>query len=134
MGRVAAQGRSCKQLATEIKAPLEKEYFYKATVIISLDTASAKSRGRVYITGQVRYQGPMELPIDEIFTDQQRLRQNIQSLNNVSGQQTQVQTYAAQLTKQETEIARLRDVKAAAERRKVTAQGELDALIEKADF
>ena len=72
--------------------------------------------------------------IDELFNDQQRLRQNIASLNNVSGQQTQVQNYAAQLTKQEADLARLRDQKAAAERRKATAQAELDALIEKADF
>jgi protein involved in polysaccharide export with SLBB domain len=68
IGRVPATGKTCKQLAYEIKRPLEKEYFYKATVIVSLDAASAKSHGRIYISGYVRSQGPMELPGDETLT------------------------------------------------------------------
>lgn len=69
IGRMPAENKTCRQLAMDIKAPLEKEYFYKATVIISLDSASIKSRGRIYLSGQLRYQGPMELPMDEsVFT------------------------------------------------------------------
>src|SRR5213080_4011987 len=37
IGRVAAAEKTCKQLAAELKALLEKEYYYHATVIISLD-------------------------------------------------------------------------------------------------
>ena len=43
IGRVRASGRTCKELAQSIKPLLEKEYFYKATVIVGLDAASAKS-------------------------------------------------------------------------------------------
>ena len=68
IGRVRASGRTCKELAQSIKPLLEKEYFYKATVIVGLDAASGKSRGRIYISGQVRQQGPIEIPPDERFT------------------------------------------------------------------
>jgi protein involved in polysaccharide export with SLBB domain len=68
LGRVLAKGKTCKQLAYAIKAPLEREYYYKATVIIALDFAGLKSPGRIYITGQVRNQGPLDIPPDETFT------------------------------------------------------------------
>jgi protein involved in polysaccharide export with SLBB domain len=68
IGRVPASGRTCRELAQAIKPILEREYFYKATVIIGLDTVSAKARGRVYLSGQVRSQGPMDIPPDERFT------------------------------------------------------------------
>ena len=68
IGRVMAVDKTCKQLAYDIKAPLEKEYFYTATVIIGLDFVSGKSRGKVYVTGNVRGPGPMEIPADETFT------------------------------------------------------------------
>jgi len=68
IGRVLAKGKTCRQLAYAIKAPLEREYYYKATVIIALDAAGLKSPGRVYITGQVHNQGPLDIPPDETFT------------------------------------------------------------------
>jgi protein involved in polysaccharide export with SLBB domain len=69
IGRVKADGKTCKQLAFEIKPLLEKDYFIRATVIIGLDVIGAKSRGKVYITGQVRSQGVMEiLPDDPGFS------------------------------------------------------------------
>jgi protein involved in polysaccharide export with SLBB domain len=68
IGRVRASGRTCRELAQSIKPLLEKEYFYKATVIVGLDAVSAKARGRVYISGQVRAQGPIDIPPDERFT------------------------------------------------------------------
>jgi polysaccharide export outer membrane protein len=68
IGRVAAKGKTCKQLAYAIKAPLEREYYYKATVIVGLDFETLKSPGRVYVTGQVRNQGPLAIPPDETFT------------------------------------------------------------------
>jgi protein involved in polysaccharide export with SLBB domain len=68
IGRVRATGRTCRELAQSIRPLLEKEYFYKATVIIGLDAVSAKARGRVYISGQVRQQGAVDIPPDERFT------------------------------------------------------------------
>lgn len=68
IGRVAARGKTCKNLAFEIKRLLEKDYFYKCSVILGLDAASTRSRGKVYLMGQVRGQGAMELPPDETLT------------------------------------------------------------------
>lgn len=68
IGRVVAKGKTCKKLAYELKPILEKEYFYKATVIIGVDSISTRSRGKVYVTGQVRNQGSLELPADESLT------------------------------------------------------------------
>jgi len=68
IGRVKAAGKTCKQIAYEVKPLLEREYFYKATVIVGLSTLSTRSRGKVYLMGQVRTQGAMEIPADETLT------------------------------------------------------------------
>jgi polysaccharide biosynthesis/export protein len=67
VGRVAASDKTCKQLAEELKARLEKEYYYRATVIIALDVAN-KFLGRVYVWGQVRNQGPIDIAVNENLT------------------------------------------------------------------
>ena len=75
IGRVTARGKTCKQLAYEIKPLFEKEYFKTATVIIGLDLVSTKPLGRIYITGQVRSGGVMELmPGDAVTVSQAILR------------------------------------------------------------
>src|SRR4051794_31013697 len=68
VGLVPAQGRTCKELAFSIKNLLEKEYYYHATVILAVDRVSEKSRGRIYVYGSVRGQGPQEIPADETYT------------------------------------------------------------------
>src|SRR5206468_11621300 len=68
IGPVPAEGRTCKELAYNIKAALEKEYYYHATVILALDRVSEKSRGKVYVYGSVKAQGPQEIPADENYT------------------------------------------------------------------
>ena len=68
VGLVPAEGKTCKELAYRIKSALEKEYYYHATVILAVDRVSEKSRGRVYIYGSVKAQGPEELPPNESFT------------------------------------------------------------------
>jgi protein involved in polysaccharide export with SLBB domain len=68
IGLVPAQGRTCKDLAYTIKNALEKEYYYHATVILAVDRVSEKSRGRVYVYGAVKGQGPQEIPPDETYT------------------------------------------------------------------
>jgi len=67
IGRFPAENLTCKQLARKLKAALEKEYYYQATVIIAVDSM-AKSRGRVYLVGAVRIPGPQDIPSDEVFT------------------------------------------------------------------
>ena len=68
VGLVTAKGKTCKQLAYELKPLLEKEYFYHATVIIGLEILSTHSRGKVYLTGQVARQGAVDLPPNEELT------------------------------------------------------------------
>jgi len=67
LGRISVSGKTCHELAYELKTLLEKDLYYKATVIIAVDTLN-KSRGKVYIYGQVRTAGPQEIPMDEPFT------------------------------------------------------------------
>jgi polysaccharide export outer membrane protein len=68
LGRVSAAGKSCRELAMEVKPVLERTYFYKATVILALDLATQKSPGRIYVSGNVASPGPQEIPPDEIYT------------------------------------------------------------------
>ena len=68
IGLVPAEGKTCKELAYRIKGALEKEYYYHATVILAVDRVSEKSRGRIYIYGSVKAQGPEEMPPNENFT------------------------------------------------------------------
>ncbi|MBI2817688.1 MAG: hypothetical protein HYX72_12185 [Acidobacteria bacterium] len=72
--------------------------------------------------------------IRSIFQDQERVRQNINSLNRVSGQEQQVQTYSRQLAAQETQLATQRDRQAEQQRRKAALETELNSLIEKMEF
>jgi protein involved in polysaccharide export with SLBB domain len=67
LGRVPASDKTCKQLADELKAQLEKEYYYRATVVLALDVAN-KFLGRIYVWGQVKNQGAFELTANENLT------------------------------------------------------------------
>jgi polysaccharide biosynthesis/export protein len=67
LGRFPAEGKTCKQLAREIKAALQVDYYHQATVIVAVDFM-AKSRGKVYVVGPVRAPGPQEIPSDETLT------------------------------------------------------------------
>jgi len=68
VGLVPAEGRTCRELAHTIKGLLEREYYYHATVILAVDRISEKSRGRIYVYGSVKAQGPQEIPPDESYT------------------------------------------------------------------
>jgi protein involved in polysaccharide export with SLBB domain len=64
---MAAADKTCKDLAAAIKTQLEKEFYYRASVVLALDTAN-RLLGRVYVWGQVRNQGPIELELSEHLT------------------------------------------------------------------
>ena len=70
----------------------------------------------------------------DLVNDQTRIRQNIQSLNQVSGQQDQVQKYARQLSAQETQLATMRDQESDLKKQKTAAESNLNGLIEKLEF
>ncbi len=67
IGRVEAVGKTCKDLAAEIKTALEKEYYKQATVVLSLNVATP-ILGRVYIWGQVHNQGSLDMTVNENLT------------------------------------------------------------------
>jgi protein involved in polysaccharide export with SLBB domain len=67
LGRVPAADKTCKQLGDELKLQLEKDYYYRATVILGLDAAN-KFLGRIYVWGQVRNQGPIDIALNENLT------------------------------------------------------------------
>jgi hypothetical protein len=63
-----------------------------------------------------------------------RLRQNIQTLNSVSGQQDQVQTWSRQLASEEAEYTKLRDQAAGLDKQKAALGAELNGMIAKLEF
>jgi polysaccharide export outer membrane protein len=67
LGRLAAMDKTCKELAGEIKEQLEKDYYYRASVVLALEAAN-HVLGRVYVWGQVRNQGPIEMAVNENLT------------------------------------------------------------------
>jgi protein involved in polysaccharide export with SLBB domain len=67
VGRINVAGKTCKEVAAELKAALEQDYYYRATVVLGLDQVSHQA-GRVYVWGQVRNQGPVEIPVNENLT------------------------------------------------------------------
>jgi polysaccharide export outer membrane protein len=67
IGRVSVAGKTCKEVAGQIKTQLEKEYYYRATVAVGLDQVN-RVAGKVYVWGQVRTQGAVEIPANESFT------------------------------------------------------------------
>ena len=72
--------------------------------------------------------------VSDLTRDEDRIRQNINSLNNVSSQQQLVQNYAKQLDAHEQQLAQLRDRQAELQKKRTALQGELDKLIEALAF
>jgi len=67
LGRIKAIDKTCKQLAQEVKGALEKDLYFRATVILAVDQLN-KKRGSVYVVGQVRTAGAVDIPSDEMLT------------------------------------------------------------------
>ena len=72
--------------------------------------------------------------INELTQDETRIRQNINSLNNVSSQQQLVQGYARQLDQHEQKLATLRDSQADLTKKRNALQSELNTLINALNF
>jgi chaperonin cofactor prefoldin len=69
-----------------------------------------------------------------LTADETRIRQNIGSLNSVTGQQQLVQNYARQLDAAEQRLAALRDRQAELQGKKSTLESELSKMIEALSF
>ena len=72
IGKQVVLGKTVKGLAYEIKKKLEKDYYYKATVVISV-YRDPHIRGQVFVLGQVERQGPIEIPRDRVLTVSQAI-------------------------------------------------------------
>ena len=67
IGRYPAVGKTCKELAQDLKVELEKAYYKQATVIIAVDSKPG-SRGKVYLVGAIGAPGPQDISSDEQLT------------------------------------------------------------------
>ena len=72
--------------------------------------------------------------IRDLTSDEDRIRQNINSLNNVSSQQQLVQSYAKQLDAHEQQLAALRDSQAELNKKRAALQSELNKSIDALTF
>lgn len=72
--------------------------------------------------------------VQNLERDQERTRQNIRSLNEVSGQQEQVQRYARGLSEQEAKLAALRDRQAELTKQKSTVEAQMKTLVDSTEF
>jgi hypothetical protein len=72
--------------------------------------------------------------INDLVRDQDRVRQNITSLNRVSGQQEAVQNYSRQLVAQDGKLASLRETQAGLKDKKTALQAALNQMIEAMEF
>ena len=72
--------------------------------------------------------------VNAIVHDQDRIRQNINSLRQVSGQNDQVQRYSKQLADQEIDLASRRDKESELKKQKTTLEAAMNAAIEKLSF
>jgi protein involved in polysaccharide export with SLBB domain len=50
IGRISVGGKTCRALAADLKGMLENTYYYRATVIVGLDSVN-KVRGQAFLSG-----------------------------------------------------------------------------------
>jgi protein involved in polysaccharide export with SLBB domain len=70
LGRVKVSGHTTVEAASQIKQLLEKDYYYHATVRLAIDRVSPVQvrSGIVYLSGEVRILGPLEMISGETLT------------------------------------------------------------------
>jgi hypothetical protein len=96
-----------------------------------LEQIAQKKRDIATNDGQLRQ---VQSDLNNLTQDEERQRRNIESLRNVAGQQNLVQQYAGQLAAAEVKLAGLRDQESDVQKKKTLLEGELNGLIEKAEF
>jgi polysaccharide export outer membrane protein len=67
LGRVSVAGKTCKDLAADLKAALEKDYYYHATVIVGLNSIN-QVRGQAFVSGMVHAQGAVDILFNRDLT------------------------------------------------------------------
>lgn len=74
VGSIPAAGKTSKELAYEVKAQLEKDFFHRATVVIS-QRQEDRNRGRITVIGEVKRQGEQLIPVGSPLTLSQAILQ-----------------------------------------------------------
>ena len=74
-GRVKVAGKTTAEAAAEIKRVLEKDYYYTATVRLSIDRVgrSMVKSGAILLSGEIRAVGPLDLLSGEKLTVSQAI-------------------------------------------------------------
>ena len=96
-----------------------------------LQTIADRKRQLADLDSQI---AAVEADVTDTTRDQDRMRQNISSLNSVSGQQEQVQRYAKQLSDGEGRLATLRDQQRDGRKKKQGLEREMAGLVNKLEF
>jgi hypothetical protein len=140
--------------ASTQKFPVEEEHVYSNTIsmnslspnqaILFLENKNLSDAGRRALQQVVDSRRQLadldaqlktiESQINAVTRDEDRTRQNITSLNQVNGQQQQVDIYARKLADQENQLAKLRDQQTDTQQKRAAAQSALDAFMEKIEF
>ena len=129
--RVYEQSTLVTNLSPDVLVSYIQNRTLSAAARQQLERAAAQKR---LIAENDRALQDTEAQIRTLTQDEDRIRQNIQSLNTVSGQQQQVQNYARQLDTHEQQLATLRDKQAELQKKKTALQGDLDKQIEALTF
>jgi polysaccharide export outer membrane protein len=107
LGLVHAAGKTCMGLAREVKGMLEKDLYFRATVMISAEVINkTRATGKVYVTGQVRNSGGFDVPAGETITVSRAIlnaggfsdfsdKRNVRLIRK-NGEQTQTRTVNVQ--------------------------------------
>jgi len=129
--RVYDQTMSISSLTPEVLATYLQNKSLSETGRRQLDQIAQKKRDIAANDGQLRQ---VQADLTSLTQDEERQRRNIESLRNVAGQQNLVQQYASQLAAAEVKLTGLRDQQSDLQRKKTSLEGELNTLIEKAEF
>jgi chaperonin cofactor prefoldin len=129
--RVYDQSTQITNMTPDVLATWIQNRVLSATGRTQLTNILAKKRD--IATNQSQLQ-TVQKDRTDLSNDQQRFRQNIDTLRNVAGQETLVQQYARQLSDTEAKLTALRDQESQLQRNGQTLQSELNTLVENADF
>jgi chaperonin cofactor prefoldin len=129
--RVYDQGYQVSSLTPDVLTTWAQNRTLTPAGRTQLERIVAKKRDIAANTSQIQ---TAQTALSNLTSDQQRFRENINTLRNVAGQEQLVQQYARQLSSAEGQIAATRDQQAQLQRTGQTLQTELNTLIEQADF
>ncbi|MEQ1948170.1 MAG: DUF4139 domain-containing protein [Bryobacteraceae bacterium] len=129
--RVFDQSTAVSNMTPDVLASYVQNKVLTEAARKQLEQIAAKKR-EVAVNNAALQQA--EKDIEVLAQDQSRIRNNMESLNRISGQQQQVQQYAGQLATTETRLATLRDRQADLRKMKAVLEADLNNLMDRIEF